>query len=165
LHIPPKRYIPGIRRPGWAGPITGHAGFSGVSASCCLPPPSWARSFCPAFAWHASQGVPSETCGSTCPNPCLIVAFSNPLRRHETSAVRQDAGRLWADQFSTTKLGGPIDQAGRVPQRDALRTVGHDRVEAGTYLFGGICKKPQEVFLLSLVFSGPSQGVTRFPLF
>src|SRR5512135_2982312 len=98
--------------------------------------------FCPASASHVPQGVPSETRGSTCPNLCLIVAFSNPLRRPETSAVRQDAGRLGADQFRTTKLGGPMDQAGRVPQRDALRTVGHDRVEAGIYLFGGICKKP-----------------------
>jgi hypothetical protein len=44
-------------------------------------------SFCPAFGWHASQGVASETCGTTCPNPCLIVAFSNPLRRNETPAV------------------------------------------------------------------------------
>ena len=89
-------------------------------------PPSWVRSFCPAFAWHVSQGVPSETRGSTCPNPCLIVAFSNPLRPNETSALRQDAGWLWASQFSRTKPGGSMDRAGQVPWRDVLRTVDHD---------------------------------------
>src|SRR5512135_1253928 len=54
-----------------------------------LAPPSWARSFCPAFAWYVSQGVPSETRGSTCPNLCLVVTFSNLLRPNETSAVHQ----------------------------------------------------------------------------
>ena len=99
-------------------------------------------SFCPASARHVPQGVPSETRGSTCPNLCLIVAFSNPLRPNETSALRQDAGWLWASQFSRTKPAGSIDRAGQVPWRNALRTVGHDRAGPGIYLFGGICKKP-----------------------
>jgi hypothetical protein len=73
---------------------------------------------------------------------CLNGAFSNPLRPHETSARRRNAGRFWACPFRRTKLGGPIDRAGQVPQRDALRTIGQDRAGPGIYPFQGICRKP-----------------------
>ena len=35
-----------------------------------------------------------------------------------------------------------MDQAGEVPWRHVLCTVGHDRAGPGIYLFGGICKEP-----------------------
>ena len=91
----------------------------------------------------ASQGVPSETGGSMCLNRYLNGVFSNPLRPHETSAGRRNPGRFWECPFRRTKLGGPIDQAGQVPQRDALRTIGRDQAGPGIYLFEGICRKPR----------------------
>jgi hypothetical protein len=36
-----------------------------------------------------------------------------------------------------------------LPRRNAFRTVSHDRVVSGIYLFGGICKKPQVGKLVS----------------
>ena len=52
-----------------------------------------------------------------------------------------------------------------LPRRNVFRTVSHDRVVSGIYLFGGICKKPQvqrvlaeSVDVLRQVWAQPREG-------